>query len=158
MRNLMSALRRNERPLSLGALVLAAALPVACAGLQMPPSSSSNPFIGAWANPERDQIDFRADTVVLHPNSAPTAMSAATCSGRFRFGYGRKSREELNALAPRQSDVRAKLAGLLSQPVYPVAELGCDQGSTTYVLVDDHHLVAIYRDGDIASLERLSRL
>jgi len=157
MRKMISRLRRgNPRHLHLAALVFAAALPAACAAPQAPPP---NPFLGAWATPDRDRIAFRADTVVLHPPNGPaTPMGPQTCAGKFRFGYGRKSRQELTALAARQSDVSGKLAGLLSQPAYPVAELGCDQGSNTYVLIDDHDLVAIYRDGDIASIERLSRL
>jgi hypothetical protein len=43
------------------------------------------------------------------------------------------------------------------QPEYPVAELRCDQGDNTYVLLDDRGLVAIYRDQGIAGIEQLSR-
>jgi hypothetical protein len=85
-------------------------------------------------------------------------MSAASCDGRFSFGYERKSRAELLMLAPRQPDVTRRLAGLLVRPDYPVAEAVCGEGDTTYVLLDDRNLVAIHRDREIAGIERLSRL
>ena len=88
----------------------------------------------------------------------PTPMGAESCAGAFRFGYGRKSREALIGLAPRQPDLRGKLASLLVQPDYPVAELACGAGDSTYVLLGERDLVAIYRDRDIAGVERLSRL
>ena len=46
---------------------------------------------------------------------------------------------------------------MLGRPDYPVAELGCGEGGTTYVLLDDHNLVAIHRDADVAGIEQLSR-
>ena len=118
------------------------------------------PVSGAWATPERNAITFRDATVVVTPTSgeAPTEMSPQACAGRFHFGYSRKSRDSLTGLIARQPDLRAKLDSLLRQPEYPVAELGCDQGDNTYVLLDDRDVVAIYRDGDIAAVERLSRL
>jgi hypothetical protein len=85
-------------------------------------------------------------------------MSAGSCDGRFSFGYEHKSRAELLMLAPRQPDVTGRLAELLVRPVYPVAEAVCGEGDTTYVLLDDRDLVAIHRDGEIAGIERLSRL
>jgi hypothetical protein len=45
----------------------------------------------------------------------------------------------------------------LVAPSYPVAVLRCDQGDHTYVMLNDHELVAIYRDGDIGVVERLAR-
>lgn len=144
----------SSRPFWRSLLVIAAVLPGACA---MPPA---NPFLGAWATPERNAITFRDATVIVTPTGgeAPTEMSAQACAGRFHFGYSRKSRDQLAALIERQPDLRAQLDSLLRQPEYPVAELGCDQGSNTYVLLDDRDLVAIYRDGDIAAVERLSRI
>jgi hypothetical protein len=146
--------RRSARRLWRSVFVIAATLPAACA---MPPA---NPFLGAWATPERNAITFRDATVVVTPTSgeAPTEMSPQACAGRFHFGYSRKSRDQLAALIARQPDLRAQLDSLLRQPEYPVAELGCDQGSNTYVLLDERDLVAIYRDGDIAAVERLSRI
>jgi hypothetical protein len=139
------------------AITLAAVLPAACAN--PPPPSSANPFLGAWATPERSQITFRDNTIVMSPpNQTPTALDPAACAGRFRFGYTRKSREAIAAAIARQPDLRTKLSGLLTQSEYPVAELGCDRGENTYVLLNDRDLIAIYRDGDVAGLERLSRL
>jgi hypothetical protein len=46
---------------------------------------------------------------------------------------------------------------LLVEPSYPVARLDCDRGDQTYVLLNDHQLVAIYRDGDIGAIDRLAR-
>jgi hypothetical protein len=136
-------------------IVTAAALPAACA---MPPPP--NPFLGAWATSEHNSITFRDSTLVVSPNGATQTieMNPQECAGRFRFDYGRKSRDALTALVPRQPELRAKLDTLLRQPDYPVAELGCDKGDNTYVLLDDRDLLAIYRDGDVAAVEQLSRL
>ena len=138
----------------LAVLAFLAALPIGCVA---PPPA--NPFAGAWATSERQQIAFRDTTIVVSPPDAqPTAMGAESCAGAFRFGYGRQSRETLIGLAPRQPDLRGKLASLLVQPDYPVAELACGEGASTYVLLGERDLVAIYRDRDIAGVERLSRL
>ena len=117
-----------------------------------------NPFVGAWSTAERNQIAFRDDTLVINPPDAPpTAMTRESCPQGFDFRYGRKSREALLALAAQQPDVSRCLAGLLVQPEYPVAELRCDQGDNTYVLLNDRDLVAIYRDQGIAAVEQLTR-
>jgi hypothetical protein len=138
----------------LAMLAFAAVLPIGCAVPEPP-----NPFVGAWTTTERQQIAFRDNTIVVNPPDAqPTAMGAESCAGAFRFGYARRSREALIALAPHQPDLRGKLASLLVRPDYPVAELGCAEGGSTYVLLDERDLVAIYRDRDVAGIERLSRL
>ena len=138
----------------LAALAFLTALAVGCAVPEPP-----NPFAGAWTTAERHQIAFRDTTIVVNPPDAqPTAMGAESCAGAFRFGYGRQSREALIGLAPRQPDLRGKLASLLVLPDYPVAELACGEGASTYVLLGERDLVAIYRDRDIAGFERLSRL
>jgi len=148
MRSLVTTLPR------LAVLALVAALPIGCAVPEPP-----NPFVGAWTTAERQQIAFRDNTIVVNPPDAqPTAMGAESCAGAFRFGYGRKSREALIGLAPHQPDLRGKLASLLVLPDYPVAELACGEGGSTYVLLDERDLVAIYRDRDVAGFERLSRL
>ena len=141
---------RRLRP----ALGLAGAmLPAAC---MTPPA---NPFLGVWTTPEHNEITFRDGTLVVSPTGEPqTEMSPQACAGKFHFGYSRKSRDALTALVPQQPDLRAKLGTMLQQPEYPVAELGCDQGENTYVLLDDHDLLAIYRDADVAAVEQLSRL
>jgi hypothetical protein len=136
-------------------LALTAVLPAGCAGLEPP----ANPFVGAWATAERQQIAFRDTTIVVSPpDGAPTPMGADSCSGAFRFSYGRQSREALLGLTPQQPDLKKKLATLLVQPDYPVAELACGTGGSTYVLLGAREIVAIYRDRDIAGVERLSRL
>ena len=138
----------------LAVLAFLAALPIGCV---VPPPA--NPFVGAWATAERHQIAFRDTTITVNsPDAQPTAMGAESCAGAFRFGYGRKSREALIGLAPHQADLRGKLASLLVQPDYAVAELACGEGNSTYVLLDERDLVAIYRDRDVAGIERLSRL
>jgi hypothetical protein len=136
-------------------LAFVAALPIGCAGPQPP----ANPFAGVWTTPEKSQIAFRDDTVVVPgPDAQPTTMAADSCDGAFSFAYGRKSRDELVRLAPHQPDLTGKLVSLLVQPDYPVAELACGEGGSTYVLLDERDLVAIHRDRDIAGIERLSRL
>jgi hypothetical protein len=134
--------------LALVALVLAA-----CAA-----EAPEGPFAGAWSTAERHQVVFRENTVVQQPaGGPPTALSAATCDGKYRFGYARRNRDSLLALAPRQPDLRNRLAQMLVRADYAVAELGCGEGGTTYVLLDDRNLVAIHRDADVAGVEQLSR-
>lgn len=140
------------------ALVLAALLPAACAAPLAPPRPPANPFAGAWNTPERQQIAFRDDTVVMSPPGAPpTPLGAAVCEGRFRFGYERKSREALLAMTPQQPELRRRLAAQLAGPEYRVAQLSCGDGGTTYVLLGERDLLAIHHDRDIANFERLSR-
>jgi hypothetical protein len=134
-------------------LVLLAALPVACAA-----PTPQGPFEGAWGGAERHQISFRDNTIVQQAvGTPPTTLSAATCDGKFRFGYARRSRDALIALAPQQPDIRSRLTLLLVRPDYQVAELGCGEGGTTYVLLDERKLIAIHRDADVAGIEELSR-
>ena len=70
------------------------ACPPACA---VPAGSPpANPFAGAWATAERQQIAFRDDTVVLNlPGEKPTPLGAETCDGRFRFAYGQPEPRQL---------------------------------------------------------------
>ena len=147
-------LSRRRRGPRLVALVLAAALPAACAT-----PKPANPFAGDWATAERQRIAFRDDTVVFNPGDAsPTPMSTAACDGVFRFGYEHKSRDALLALVPRQPDLGKRLAALLVRPDYPVAALTCGEGGSTYVLLDDRDLVVIHRDRDVGGIEQLTRL
>jgi len=145
----------SSRAARLVVVALIAVLPAACVVPSPPPK---NPFVGAWNTAERSQIAFRDDTVVINPpDEPPTPMNAQSCPKGFDFRYGRKSRDALLALAAQQPDVSRRLAGILVQPEYPVAELRCDQGDNTYVLLNDRDLVAIYRDKDIAAIEQLTR-
>jgi hypothetical protein len=130
------------------ALLALAALPVAC-GTPEPPA---NPFAGAWTTAERQQIAFRDNTVVVQPpNAAPTAMGKESCDGAFRFGYGQKSREALLGLTPRQPDLKNRLSKLLVRADYPVAELACGEGASTYVLLGDRDRVVMHCDQDLAA-------
>jgi hypothetical protein len=132
-----------------------AAGPLACA---TPPQPPANPFFGTWATADNDSVTIRQDTVVqTQPNGQTAALDAKACRGVFRFGYTTKSRQALTDLIPRQPELRRKLAELLVAASYPVAELDCDRGDQTYVLLNDRQLVAIYRDGDIGAIERLAR-
>lgn len=141
----------------LAASLAAAALPLACA---LPPQApqAANPFLGTWASPEENSITFRPDTVVqIPPQGPPQAFGNETCDGNFRFRYTAENRAALIALIPRQPGLQDQLSRLLPRPRYRVAELACGQGDQTYVLLGDRALVAIYRDGDIGGIERLTR-
>lgn len=154
MRTLLSDQPRPGAPRLL-LLALLAALPAACVTAPPPPK---NLFLGAWSTAEKSQIAFREDTVVINPPDAPPMpMSPQSCPQGFQFQYARKTRQLLLELTINQPDVTRKLGSLLTQPEYPVAELRCDQGDNTYVLLNDRDLVAIYRDKDIAGIEELSR-
>jgi hypothetical protein len=139
---------------TLALLVLAA--PLACVPSQLP--QAENPFIGTWVTAENASVTIRPDTIVQHqPDGQSTALDKSACRGVFQFGYSTKTRQALTGLAPRQPELGQRLSDLLVQPSYPVAELNCDRGDQTYVLLNDRQLVAIYRDGDIAAIDRLAR-
>jgi hypothetical protein len=136
-------------------LILAAVLP-ACVAPEKP---AQNPFLGTWATADNDKVTIRQDTIVqTQPDGHSTALDKDTCRGVFHFGYVTESRQALTDLIVRQPELRKKLSELLVEPSYPVARLDCDRGDQTYVLLNDHQLVAIYRDGDIGAIDRLARL
>jgi hypothetical protein len=136
--------------------ILVAAAPAACTFAQ--PPQAENPFIGTWVTAESTSITIRPDTIVQHqPDGQTTALDKTACRGVFHFAYGTKTRQALTGLAPRQPELRQRLSDLLVEPTYPVAELDCDRGDQTYVLLNDRQLVAIYRDGDIGAIDRLAR-
>lgn len=155
----MTMLSKYSRIWRPAILAVAASLPAACVSPSSEPARPANPFFGAWTSGERDQIAFRDNTVVQSPPGGPaTALGPESCGGKFGFSYSRKSRDALLATVGRQLDLRQRLTGLLPQSEYPVAELRCEEGNSTYVLVNERDLVAIYQDGDIAALQHLSRL
>ncbi|HEX3882918.1 MAG TPA: hypothetical protein VHW66_09690 [Stellaceae bacterium] len=133
-----------------------ALLPAACADFGFSPRE--NQIIGVWTTSDKAQVSFREDTVVLSsPSGAATPITASECNGGFFFHYGRMTSQSLSGIAAAQPDVSKKLSAMLVAPVYPVAELGCDHGTSTYVMLDDHDLVAIYRDRDVVGLDRMTR-
>ena len=137
------------------AVLVLAVVPIACATPEKP---VQNPFLGTWATADNDSVTLRQDTIVqTQPDGRSTALDKDTCGGVFRFGYDTKSRQALTDLIARQPDLRKKLSDVLVEPSYPVARLDCDRGDQTYVLLNDHQLVAIYRDGDIGAIDRLAR-
>lgn len=149
---LLASPRRLARPV----LILLALLPAACADFAFSPTP--NQFIGAWKAGDSGNVSFNEDTVVLtSPGGKPTPISAAECNGGFRFRYGRMTRGSLAGIAAAQPDIDRKLSDMLTNPVYPVAELTCDSGVSTYVMLDDHDIVAIYRDRDVVGLDRMTR-
>ena len=131
----------------------------ACAAPPPPGAAASqNLFVGTWATAENDRIVIRPDTVVQHQASGQdTALDSQTCNGNFSFSYTMRNREALTGLLPRQPNLDKNLSTVLVASTYPVALLRCGQGDHTYVLLNDHELVAIYRDGDIGVVERLAR-
>jgi hypothetical protein len=138
------------------ALLILAGSPLACVAPE--PAAARNPFVGTWATADNDSVTIRQDTIVqTQPDGHSTALDKNTCRGLFRFGYDTQSRQTLTDLIPRQPDLRKKLSDLLVEPSYPVVRLDCDRGDQTYVLLNDHQLVAIYRDGDIGAIDRLVR-
>jgi len=150
-----SAIGDRLSRLALAALVLL--LPGACAEFGQKPAG--NPFLGVWSTEAHDQVAFRDDTVVLPQPSGPAVpVGPKECAAGFFFHYGQMTSASLTGIAAAQPDVKGELSGLLQRSDYPVAELGCDHGTSTYVLLDDHHLVAIYRDRDVVGLDRMSRL
>ena len=135
----------------------AVASPLLACSVATPPEGG-NPFLGDWVTAEDAMITIRPDTIVQHqPHGETTILDRSTCPGVFRFGYGTRTREALTSLISRQPDLRERLLAALVEQSYPVAELECDRGDQTYVLLNDRQLLAIYRDGDIGAIERLAR-
>ena len=124
------------------AVLIVAAIPLACT--ISPPPQVENPFLGTWVTAEDASIVIRRDTIVQNqPDGQSTALDKNVCRGVFRFAYGTKSRQALTDLVHRQPELRHRLSDLLVEPSYPIAELDCDRGDQTYVLLNDRQLVAI---------------
>ena len=141
----------------LAALATTAVLLGACA--LFPGWAPENPIIGTWANTDNDRVTFTADTVTVTPNNGkPTAMGPGDCNGVFKIAYGRMATAPFATLFPTQVDLEDRLKGLLVKPEYPVADVTCDKGGTTYFMIGDRELLAIYRDAGLGGIERLSRL
>ena len=123
-----------------------------------PPPQIQNPFVGTWATADNNIIDIRADTVVLNlATGQHIPLDSSTCNGVFSFTYATWNTQTLTALLPRQPSLAKNLSDLLTSPTYPVAQLRCDRGDQTYILIRDNQLLAIYRDGQIGAIEKLAR-
>lgn len=145
-----------RRILSLLAALAVASPLLACTF--SPPPQVESPFFGDWVTAEDARITIRPDTIVQHqPDGETTTLDRSTCPDVFRFSYDTRTRDALTSLILRQPDLRERLSAALVEQSYPVAELDCDRGDQTYVLLNDRQLLAIYRDGDIGAIERLAR-
>lgn len=152
----MISYRNLKRIQSISTVVIAGVIPVACAPSS--PPNVDNAFLGDWTAGENASITIRPDTVVQHqPDGENTTLNGSTCRDVFHFAYDTRSREALTSLVPRQPELRRRLSDLLVEPSYPIAELDCDRGDQTYVLLNNRQLLAIYRDGDIGVIDWLTR-
>ena len=144
------------RILRFSTVITYSALMLACT--PSPAVRVEDPFVGNWVTAENASITIGPDTIVQHqPDGESTTLDKTACRGMFSFAHGTKSRQDLTSLVPRQPDLRQKISDILVEQSYPVAELNCDRGDQTYVLLNDRQLLAIYRDGDIGAIERLAR-
>ena len=144
------------RILRLFTIITCSALVPACTVSPVP--RVEDPFVGNWVTAENASITIGPDTIVQHqPDGESTTLDKTACRGMFSFAHGTKSRQDLTGLVPRQPDLRQKISDILVEQSYPVAELNCDRGDQTYVLLNDRQLLAIYRDGDVGAIERLAR-
>ena len=140
-------------------MVLGALLCASCSFLPFANQTSTSPLIGNWQDADRNKVTFRPDAVVLTPdNGQATTMGPAACNGKYKLLYGRMETAELQRSFPSQPDLQGKLKRLLTKPEYPVADVTCDQGGTTYLMLDGSNVLAVYRDSGVGGTESLSRL
>ncbi len=119
----------------------------------------ASPLIGNWEDADRNKVTFRADAIVLTPdNGEATTMGPAACNGSYKLQYGRMETADLQKSFPAQPDLQGKLKRLLTKPEYPVADVTCDQGGTTYLMLDGNDVLAVYRDAGVGGTESLSRI
>jgi hypothetical protein len=137
--------------------VVAGLSPAGCAFF--PGEQPTSPLFGTWTTPDRNKVTFRPDAVVLTPEKGPqTTISKAECNGVYRLAYGRMQTAPLKQAFATQADLENKLRAILVQPEYAVADVTCDRGGTTYLLLGDREVVAIYRDDGIGGIEHYTRL
>jgi hypothetical protein len=136
---------------------LAAGLLAACGLFPLEPPP--NPLIGSWGTADRNRVTFSDNSVVVTPaDSRPTTMGPADCNGVYKLQYGRMMTASLQQSFPSQPDLQSKLKQLLTKPDYPVADVTCDQGGTTYLMLDERRMIAVYRDAGVGGVETYSRL
>jgi len=128
-----------------------------CAFLE--PAESSNPLIGTWSTPDQDRVTFSANAVVLSPSKGqPTTLGPTDCNGVYKLQYGRMMTAALEQSFPSQPDLQSKLKQFLTKPDYPVVDVTCDKGGMTYLMLDEHRMLAVYRDSGVGGTEAYSRL
>jgi hypothetical protein len=137
--------------------VLGVVLCTSCSFLQN--QGPASPLFGSWSDPDHNKVTFQPDAVVLTPDKgATTTMGPAACNGVYKLQYGRMMTPALQQSFASQPDLENKLKQLLTQPDYPVADVTCDQGGTTYLMLDNSRILAVYRDAGVGGTETLSRL
>jgi len=140
-------------------IALAPLLATACAFLPFPNEPPASPLLGNWATDDHNQVTFRTDAVVLTPDKGQAmTMDAANCNGNYKLRYGRMNTTDLEQAFPSQPDLQGRLKQILVKPEYPVADVTCDQGGTTYLMLDERRMLAVYRDSGVGGLEAYSRL
>jgi hypothetical protein len=137
---------------------LATLLATSCSFLPFQQQSAS-PLFGTWATADHNKVTFRADAVVVAPDKGQvTTLGPGDCNGVYKLLYGRMDTAALRRSFSAQADLQAKLKQLLTKPEYLVADVTCDQGGTTYLMLDDRQMLAVYRDAGVGGVEALSRL
>jgi len=143
-------------------LVFAVVVPLAaasCAYLPFRLEAPASPLVGSWTTQDHNQVTFRSDAVIVTPDKGQaTTMGPGDCNGVYKLQYGVMATDALERSFPSQPDFAGKLRQLLAKPEYPVADVTCDQGGTTYLLLDDRQMLAVYRDSGVGGTEAFSRL
>jgi len=122
-------------------------------------TAPASPLLGSWADPDHNKVTFQPDAVVLTPDKGEaTTMGPSACNGVYKLQYGRMMTPALQQSFASQPDLENKLKQFLTKPEYPVADVTCDQGGTTYLMLDDSQMLAVYRDAGVGGTETLSRL
>lgn len=148
-------LRRSAVP---GA-ALSALLCASCSYFPFQNQPPASPLIGSWGDQDHNKVTFRADAVVVTPaKGQATTMGPAACNGVYKLLYGRMDSAALQGSFRAQPDLQRKLKQLLPKPEYPVADVTCDRGGTTYLMLDGNNVLAVYRDAGVGGTETLSRL
>ena len=135
----------------------------ACRVARYLPFIGGQPFaspllIGNWTTTDHNTVSFRADAVVVTPDKgSATTIGPRDCNGRYKLLYGRMDSASLLQAFPSQKDLQGKLKQFLVKPDYQVADVTCDQGGTTYLMLDDARMLAVYRDSGVGGLEAVSR-
>ena|ERR1700722_1252700 len=152
----LSLIKASLRLLAAVAIPLAAA---SCAYLPFQLEAPASPLVGSWTTQDHNQVTFRPDAVIVTPDKGQaTTMGPSDCNGVYKLQYGVMDTGALEKSFPSQPDFAGKLRQLLVKPEYPVADVTCDQGGTTYLMLDERQMLAVYRDSGVGGTEAFSRL